>query len=501
MKDTYIMAIDQGTTGTRVILFDHEGEVVKSAYREIRQLYPKPGWVEHDPHEYWKTAHGCADQVMAESGIKASAIAAIGITNQRETTILWDSESGEPVYNAIVWQCRRTAPICDELKARGLEPLVREKTGLFIDPYFSATKIRWILDNVKEAREALSRGTLRMGTIDSWLIWKLSGGKEHVTDYSNASRTMLLNIHTLAWDQELLKALGLPEHILPKPVPSSGVMAATDKSVFFNAEVPIAGDAGDQQAATFGQGCFKPGMAKNTYGTALGVLMNTGREPQMSNNGLMTDLAWHVGGYAEYALEGIIFIGGATIQWLRDGLEIIKNAADSSVLADTVPDSGGVYIVPAFAGLGAPYWDAYARGLIIGLTSGTTRAHMARAALESMAYQTKDIIEAMAADSGQYATRLRVDGGASASDLLMQFQADILGIPVERPSVTEMTARGAAYLAGLGVGFWSDKEEVAGHWKLDRIFEPGMSTDRRESLYAGWKAAVQRTLGWMKSFS
>jgi glycerol kinase len=501
MDQKYVMAIDQGTTGTRVILFDHEGEVKTSAYREIQQYYPKPGWVEHDPDEYWKTTLECTDQALKESGTRAGEIAAIGITNQRETTILWDAETGKPVHNAIVWQCRRTAAMCDEYKEKGLEPLVREKTGLFVDPYFSATKIRWILDNVPGARASLSKGTLRMGTIDAWLIWKLSGGSAHVTDYSNASRTMLLNIHDLNWDQELLEAMDIPREILPDLKPSSGVMAVTDKSAFFGAEVPIAGGGGDQQAATFGQACFEPGMAKNTYGTAIGVLMNTGRTPQMSSNGLMTDLVWHVGGFPEYALEGIIFIGGATIQWLRDGIGIIETAADSSKLAATVDDSGGVYIVPAFAGLGAPYWDPYARGMIIGITGGTSRAHIARAALESMAYQTKAIIDAMIADSGQQATSLRVDGGASASDMLMQFQADLLDIPVERPSVTEMTARGAAYLAGLGVGFWADKKEIASHWKLDRTFEPRMKADERETLYNGWKAAVTRAGGWLKDLS
>ena len=498
MNHNYVMGIDQGTTGTRVILFDHDGEVKAIAYREIRQLYPKPGWVEHDPMEYWQTVLECSKEVLTKAKITAGEVAAIGITNQRETTILWDSETGKPLHNAIVWQCRRTAPICDQLKAQGLEPLVREKTGLFVDPYFSATKIRWILENVAEARQALSRGRLRMGTIDSWLIWNLSGRSAHVTDFSNASRTMLLNIHTLQWDHQLLQSIGVPGEILPRLLPSSGVMATTNAEVFFGAEVPIAGAAGDQQAATFGQGCFKPGMTKTTYGTALGMIMNTGRKPQLSQNGLMTDLVWHVGGHAEYALEGIVFIGGATIQWLRGGLQIIKEAAESSVLAESVPDSGGVYIVPAFTGLGAPHWDTYARGLIIGITCGTNRAHVARAALESIAYQIRDVLEAMKIDSGQRAPRLRVDGGATASDFLMQFQADIIGLPIERPSVTEMTARGAAYLAGLGVGFWASQEEVAAHWKLDRVFDPKMSLDQRENLYTNWKAAVQRSLGWIK---
>jgi glycerol kinase len=498
MRQKYVMGIDQGTTGTRVILFDHDGEVKAISYREIRQIYPQPGWVEHDPNEYWQTVLECSREVLAKCGIAAGEVAAIGITNQRETTILWDSESGKPLYNAIVWQCRRTAPICDQLKAQGLEPMVREKTGLFVDPYFSATKIRWILENVADARRALSKGILRMGTIDSWLIWNLSGKKAHVTDFSNASRTMLLNIHTLQWDSQLLQAIGVPGEILPRLLPSSGVMATTDPGAFFDAEVPIAGTAGDQQVATFGQACFKPGMTKTTYGTALGMIMNTGHKPQLSRHGLMTDLVWHVGGRAEYAFEGIVFIGGATIQWLRDGLQIIKEASESSALAETVPDSGGVYIVPAFTGLAAPHWDTYARGLIIGITCGTNRAHFARAALESIAFQIRDVLEAMINDSGLRSPRIRVDGGASASDFLMQFQADILGLPVERPSVTEMTARGAAYLAGLGVGFWSSQEEIAAHWKLDRVFEPKMSKDQREDLYANWKAAVKRSLAWIK---
>jgi glycerol kinase len=497
----YVMGIDQGTSGTKVILFDRTGDQQASASRVIRQFYPHPGWVEHDPLEYWRTVRECMSEVLSKSGITAKEIAAIGITNQRETTVMWDSETGEPVCNAIVWQCRRTAPICDRLKAQGLEPLVRERTGLFIDAYFSATKIRWMLDNVPEARQALAKGRLMMGTIDSWLIWNLSGRRAHVTDYSNASRTMLLNIHTLQWEPELLQALDIPPEILPKPMPSSGIMATTDAKAFQGVEVPIAGDAGDQQAATFGQGCFQPGMTKNTYGTALGMMMNTGLIPRMSRNGLMTDLAWHIGGCTEYALEGIVFMGGAVVQWLRDGIQIIQNAAESSALAGTVPDTGGVFLVPAFTGLCAPYWDMYARGMMIGITQGTNRAHIARAALESIAYQTRDVLEAMIADSGQRARGFRVDGGATGSEFLMQFQADILGLPVERPSVTEMTARGAAYLAGLGVGFWTSREEVASHWKLDRVFEPRMSADRRESLYSSWKAAVQRSLGWAKPVS
>jgi glycerol kinase len=494
----YVMAIDQGTTGTRVILFNHAGEAHSTAYREIEQIFPQPGWVEHNPREYWQTVQDCTREALKEGRAKAVEIAAIGITNQRETTILWDRESGEPVYNAIVWQCRRTAAQCDRLKDRGLEPLVREKTGLVIDAYFSATKIRWIIDNVPGVREKINRGKIYMGNIDSWIIWNLSRGAYHVTDYSNASRTLLLNIHTLCWDEELLKELEIPREILPELKPSSGEMARTDREAFFGEEVPIAGVAGDQHAATFGQTCFRPGMVKNTYGTALALMMNIGETPKLSKNGLTTDLAWQVGGRTEYALEGVVFIGGAAVQWLRDGLRIIGSAQEASELAEKVPDTGGVYVVPAFTGLCAPYWDMYARGLIIGLTRGTGREQVARATLESMAYQTRDVMDAMESDSGEKAASLRVDGGATHSDFLMQFQADVLGRPVERPSVTEMAARGAAYLAGLGVGFWQDKEEVARHWKLDRLFEPRMTADQRDGLYAGWRNAVQRSLGWAK---
>jgi len=494
----YIMAIDQGTTGTRVILFNQAGEVHSTAYREIQQIYPQPGWVEHNPREYWQTVQDCTREVLKKGRAKAAEIAAIGITNQRETTILWDRETGEPVYNAIVWQCRRTAPLCDRLKDLGLEPLVREKTGLVIDAYFSATKIRWIMDNVPGVREKIARGSICMGNIDSWIIWNLSRGAYHVTDYSNASRTMLLNIHTLRWDEELLRELKIPEEILPALKPSSGEMARTNREVFFGEQIPIAGVAGDQHAATFGQTCFRPGMVKNTYGTALALMMNIGETPKLSSNGLTTDLAWHIGGRTEYALEGVVFIGGAAVQWLRDGLRIIGSAQEASALAEKVSDTGGVYMVPAFTGLCAPYWDMYARGLIVGLTRGTAREQIARAALESMAYQTRDILDAMEADSGEKAASLRVDGGATASNFLMQFQADVLGRPVERPSVTEMAARGAAYLAGLGVGFWKTKEEVSRHWKLDRLFEPRMSPDQRDQLYAGWRNAVQRSFGWAK---
>lgn len=498
MEKKYIMAIDQGTTGTRVILFNHAGDVHATAYKEIEQIFPQPGWVEHNPREHWQTVMDCTREVLETGKAKAEEIAAIGITNQRETTILWDKDTGEPVYNAIVWQCRRTAQMCDELKARGYEQMVQEKTGLVIDAYFSATKIKWIIENVPGVKEKIAQNKIYMGNVDSWIMWNLSGGASHVTDYSNASRTLLLNIHTLQWDQDLLAAIGIPEKILPDLMPSSGVMATTAKDVFFGAEIPIAGVAGDQHAATFGQTCFKPGMAKNTYGTALALMMNIGEKAVLSKNGLTTDLGWHIAGKTEYALEGVVFIGGAAVQWLRDGIKIIGNSAECTTLAEKVSDTGGVYVVPAFTGLCAPYWDMYARGLIIGITRGTAREHIARATLESMAYQTRDVLDAMEADSGEKAESLRVDGGATQSDFLMQFQADILGIPVERPSVTEMAARGAAYLAGLGVGFWKDKEEVEQHWKLDRVFEPTMSKDQRESLYDGWQRAVQRSLDWAK---
>lgn len=498
MDKKYIMSIDQGTTGTRVILFNRNGDIHSAAYREIKQIFPQPGWVEHNPKDYWKTVMDCTKDALRNGKVKAEEIAAIGITNQRETTILWDKYTGEPVYNAIVWQCRRTAIMCDELKAKGYEQMVRKKTGLTIDAYFSATKIKWIIENVSGVKEKIAQGKIYMGNVDSWIIWNLSGGTVHVTDYSNASRTMLLNIHTLKWDPELLEVVGIPENILPDLMPSSGIMATTTKNVFFDVEIPIAGVAGDQHAATFGQTCFKPGMAKNTYGTALALMMNIGEKPVLSKNGLTTDLCWHINGKTEYALEGVVFIGGAAIQWLRDGINIIDSAVECSRMAVKVPDTGGVYVVPAFTGLCAPYWDMYARGLIIGITQGTSREHIARSTLESLAYQTKDVLEAMESDFRKKAVSLRVDGGATKSDFLMQFQADILGKPVKRPLVTEMAARGAAYLAGLGVGFWKSREELEYQWKVDRIFEPQMSKDQRESLYDGWKRAVQRSLNWAK---
>lgn len=492
----YIMAIDQGTTGTKVVLFDAEGQIHSSAAREITQLYPKPGWVEHDANEYWETAMVCAKEALERGSVLPSQIEAIGITCQRETAILWDRDTGEPVYNAIVWQSRQTAELCEELKAQGLDPYIREKTGLLIDAYFSATKIKWIIDNVPGVAQRVKEKKIMFGNVDSWLIYKLSGGAAHVEDYSNASRTLLLDVHTLQWDHNILDALGIPEHILPELKPSSGVMAMTARSAFFGVEVPISGDAGDQQAAAFGQTCFEPGMAKNTYGTALAIVMNIGSQFKLSQTGLMTDLAWVVNGQAEYAYEGLIYNGGATIQWLRDGLKIIKTSAEVSELAAKVDDAGGVYLVPAFTGLGAPYWDMYARGTMVGITRGTTDAHIARSALEAIAFQTRDVLDCMQKDCGQCAKALRVDGGATASDFLMQFQADVLGIPIELPVVTQMTSLGAAYLAGLGIGCWKNREQIAKQWKIARLFEPRMSEDKRETLYAGWQRAVQRSLDW-----
>ncbi|TVQ38122.1 MAG: glycerol kinase [Spirochaetaceae bacterium] len=496
MEKRFVMAIDQGTTGTRVIFFDHQGEIHSTAYREIRQIFPHPGWVEHDPREYWETVLSCTQEAMEQGAVGADDIDSIGITNQRETTILWDRESGEPLYNAIVWQCRRTADLCEELKARGYEALVRERTGLVIDAYFSGTKIKWIIENVPGVREKIDAGKVCMGTIDSWLMWKLSDGAYHVTDYSNASRTLLLNVHTLDWDPELLAMLDIPASILPEPKPTSGVLATTSPRAFFGCQVPIAGVAGDQHAATFGQTCFQKGMAKNTYGTALALMMNVGQEFVLSNYGLTTDLLWNISGQTEYGLEGVVFIGGAAVQWLRDGLKIVQDAEECTRLAITVPDTGGVYMVPAFTGLCAPYWDMYARGIIIGVTRGTGREHIARSALESMAYQTRDVVDAMVNDSGVTPESLRVDGGATRSDFLMQFQADVLGIPVERPSVAEMAARGAAYLSGLATGFWKDKAELSRQWKREALFEPRAGEDEREALYAGWQEAVKRSLNW-----
>ena len=491
----YILALDQGTTSSRAIIFGNDGKIVSVAQKEFTQIYPKAGWVEHDPMEIWGTQSGVAREAMDKIGIGADDIAAIGITNQRETTVVWERSTGKPIYNAIVWQCRRTAPICDELKAKGLAETIRNKTGLVVDAYFSGTKVKWILDNVEGARERAKNGELCFGNIDTWLIWNLTKGKVHVTDYSNASRTMLFNIHELAWDKEILEELDIPEAMLPEAKASSFVYGETDKEIF-GAEIPIAGAAGDQQAALFGQACYKPGMAKNTYGTGCFMLMNTGEKAVSSSNGLLTTIAWGLNGKVEYALEGSIFIAGASVQWLRDELKIIDNAAASEEMAAAVADTNGVYVVPAFVGLGAPYWDMYARGSILGLTRGANRNHIVRATLESIAYQTRDVLEAMQEDSKINLQALKVDGGAVANNFLMQFQADILGVPIYRPEVTETTALGAAYLAGLAVGFWDSKDEIAEKWNVDRVFEPVMDSSLRDKKYTGWKKAVSRTLKW-----
>jgi len=487
----YILALDQGTTSSRAIVFNKNGEYVYGLNKEFKQIYPKPGWVEHDPMDILNSQIEVAKKVGEHVGLEN--IEAIGITNQRETTILWDKRTGKPVYNAIVWQCRRTSNICDNLKEQGYEKLVKEKTGLVIDAYFSGTKIKWILDNVPGIREEAERGNILFGTVDSWLIWNLTGGKVHVIDYTNASRTMLFNIHTLKWDEEILEILDIPKQILPIPVPSSYVYGYTDKSIF-GVEIPISGDAGDQQASLFGQTCFNEGMVKNTYGTGCFILMNTGKKPYFSNSGLLTTIAWGLDNEVEYALEGSIFIAGAAVQWLRDNLKLINHASETEDLALSVENSGDLYFVPAMVGLGAPYWDMYARGLLIGITRGTTREHIVRAVLESIAYQTRDVLEVMSKESGIKMETLRVDGGASTNNFLMQFQADILGVPVERPSVTETTALGAAYFAGLAVNFWDNKEEIK--WNLDRRFKPSISLEKREKLYSRWKKAVERSMRW-----
>ncbi|MEW6698458.1 MAG: glycerol kinase GlpK [Bacillota bacterium] len=496
MEKKYVLALDQGTTSCRAILFDRDSNIVGVAQKEFSQIYPKAGWVEHNADEIWSTQYGVIAELVAKTGIDPQEIASIGITNQRETTVVWDKNTGKPVYNAIVWQCRRTTGICDELKAKGLEQTFRAKTGLVVDAYFSGTKVKWILDNVEGVRQRAEKGELLFGTMDTWLIWKLTGGKVHVTDYSNASRTMMYNIRELRWDEELLQELGVPVGMLPQVRPSSEVYGETAPEQFLGHTVPIAGAAGDQQAALFGQACYQPGMAKNTYGTGCFMLMNTGDKLYNSQNGLLTTIAWGLDGKVEYALEGSIFIAGAAIQWLRDGLKILEEAPDSEYFAGKVADPDGVYLVPAFAGLGAPYWDMRARGAIVGLTRGTTKEHIIRAALDSLAYQTKDVLGAMEADSDIKLQALKVDGGAVANNLLMQFQADILGVPVERPKVIETTALGAAYLAGLAVGFWQSKEELASRWQLDCRFENQMDEAKRDKLYKGWKRAVERSMDW-----
>ncbi len=493
----YIMALDQGTTSSRCIIYDKKGNILSIAQKEFAQIYPKAGWVEHDAMEIWSTQMGVAQEAILKINCTHEDIEAIGITNQRETTVVWDSKTGVPIYNAIVWQCRRTAEYCDSLKAAGHGEKIREKTGLLIDAYFSATKLRWILENVPGAREKAENGRLLFGTIETWLIWKLTEGKVHVTDYSNASRTMMFNINTLDWDDEILKILDIPRCMLPQPMPSSCIYGQTSENIFGGA-IPIAGAAGDQQAALFGQTCFSPGEGKNTYGTGCFLLMNTGEKPVFSNNGLVTTIAWGIDGRVDYALEGSVFVCGAAIQWLRDELDILDNAADSEKMALSVPDSNGVYVVPAFVGLGAPYWDPYARGALLGITRGANKNHIARATLESMAYQTKDLIDAMAEDMGSGIEMLKVDGGACANNFLMQFQSDILGCEVRRPRCIETTSLGAAYLAGLATGYWKNKEDVLENWQVDRTFEPNMQVERKEELLAGWKKAVACVRGWAK---
>ena len=491
----YLLALDQGTTSSRALVIDESGKVVAVAQKEFTQIFPQPGWVEHDPNEIWASQIGVAADALGRAGVSAKDVAAIGITNQRETAVVWDRKTGEPIHNAIVWQDRRTAGICDKMKADGLESMITQKSGLVIDAYFSGTKVQWMLDNVPGAREKANRGELAFGTIDSWLIWKLTDGKVHVTDQSNASRTMLLNIYTRSWDDELLKALNVPRSMLPEVKGSSEVYGESTGTL---AGVPIAGIAGDQQSALFGQMCTKPGMAKNTYGTGSFMLMNTGTEGVTSKNKLLTTIAWGRAGQTEYALEGSVFITGAVVQWLRDGLKIIRTAPEVEALAASVPDNGGVYFVPGFVGLGAPHWDPYARGTIVGLSRGSTAAHIARAAVEGIAYQVADILLAMTADSGVKLAELRVDGGAAKNDLLMQFQADILGIPVVRPKETETTALGSAYLAALAVGYFKSLEELASHWAIDRTFQPKMSADQRGKLQSEWNKALSRAKGWIQ---
>ncbi len=495
--EKYIMALDQGTTSSRCILYNKKGEIVSSAQKEFTQIYPKPGWVEHDAMEIWSTQVGVAQEAMYKANAGFQNIEAIGITNQRETTVIWDKKTGLPICNAIVWQCRRTAEYCDSLKEKGLSETFRRKTGLPIDAYFSATKIRWMLENVEGARVRAEAGELLFGTIETWLIWKLTMGRVHVTDYSNASRTMLFNINTLEWDQDILDELNLPRCILPVPRPSSEIYGVTDGTIF-GGEIPIAGAAGDQQAALFGQACFTAGEAKNTYGTGCFLLMNTGTAPVFSENGLITTIAWGMNGTVHYALEGSVFVAGAAIQWLRDELKLLETASDSEWMANQVTDTNGVYLVPAFVGLGAPYWDPYARGTIVGLTRGANKFHIVRAALESLAYQSSDVLTVMEEDSKIRLTSLKVDGGACANNFLMQFQADIINVPVKRPTSVETTALGAAYFAGLATGYWKDREEVLENWQMSRAFTPEMEAEVRRELLNGWEKAVKTSFGWAK---
>ena len=498
MSKKYIMALDQGTTSSRAILFDKKGNIISTSQKEFTQIYPKPGWVEHNAMEIWGSQSGVMREVLETNSISPDEIAAIGITNQRETTVVWDRNTGKPIYNAIVWQCRRTSEICDEIESSGYKDMIKDKTGLILDAYFSGTKIKWILDNVEGAREKAENGDLLFGTIDTWLTWNLTRGKVHVTDYSNASRTMLYNIKELKWDDEILEILNIPKSMLPEVKPSSCVYGYTDQHMLAGAQIPIAGIAGDQQAALFGQTCFEKGSAKNTYGTGCFMLMNTGEKLVESKNGLLTTIAWGVDGKVEYALEGSIFIGGAIIQWLRDELRILYNAKQSQFYAESVEDTNGVYIVPAFAGLGAPHWNMYARGCVMGLTRGANREHLVRASLESIAYQVKDVLHAMEEDSGLKLVDLKVDGGASSNDFLMQFQSDILNTSINRPKVIETTALGAAYLAGLAVGFYSSKDDIKNSWLIDREFTSNMDDTKRNRLYRGWRKAVKRSLDWAK---
>jgi glycerol kinase len=494
--EKFILAVDQGTTSSRAIIFNKKGEIKSVAQREFKQIYPKAGWVEHDPNEIWSSQAGVIAEAITSIGLNGKSIAAIGITNQRETTVLWDRETGKPVYNAIVWQDRRTSEFCNELKFKGYGDTIKSKTGLLIDAYFSGTKIRWILDTVAGAREKAEKGKLAFGTIDSWLVWNLTNGQKHITDVTNASRTMLFNIHTQEWDTELLDILNIPRTILPEVKSSSEIYGETGTTLFAS-KIPIAGIAGDQQSALFGQMCIVPGMMKNTYGTGGFLMFNTGEKPITSQNNLLTTIGWKVDGKVSYVLEGSIFIAGAVVQWLRDGLQIIKSSSEIEELALSVEDNGGVYLVPAFAGLGAPYWDQSARGTILGLTRGTVRGNIARAALEAIAFQTMDVLKAMESDSGIKVTELRVDGGATANNLLMQIQSDVLGIPIIRPKISETTALGVAYLAGLAVGYWNGYEEIASQWQIDRKFEPQPESDKIKNMKTYWSRAVERSKSWL----
>ncbi|RMZ51829.1 glycerol kinase [Flavobacteriaceae bacterium PRS1] len=497
MNTKLIMSLDQGTTSSRAVLFNHKGEPVEIAQQDFEQIFPEPGWVEHNPIEIWESQISSAKKVLNLAEDSNQEVVAIGITNQRETTVVWDKNTGEPIYNAIVWQDRRTAKYCDELKANGKKESIKEKTGLILDAYFSATKLKWILDNVEGAREKANNNELCFGTVDTWLVWKLTNGEKFITDVSNASRTMLFNIHSLEWDQELLDLFNIPRSILPEVKESSEIYGETSVTLF-KKKIPISGIVGDQQAALFGQLCTEKGMVKNTYGTGCFLLMNTGEEPVYSKNNLLTTVAWKINGKVNYALEGSVFVGGAAVQWLRDGLKIIDTAAEIEALASSVPDNGGVYFVPALTGLGAPYWDSYARGTIVGITRGTTQAHIARATLEGIAYQVYDIVSAMEADSNAKGTELRVDGGATGNNLLLQFQTDIFGFPVVRPNVQEITALGAAYLAGLAIGFWESIEELKSQWSINKTFKPEMETKKVEELLKQWHKAVSRSANWIE---